>query len=1320
MRVILILLAWIVASVNSLAIVSQRARLSTLSGVGDFQVALFEVNFDQDIVALLPGVGATSLPSLYGSSIIGQNAMPNIEKAAGLAQMNCTKFPLRIHSTSVMDDSNGAPTELLVALPCKNPGYALLQSFGGYTVVPDPSTLYKNQTVFALILGGSDSSGNVVQQPYGLNASNFNDYGCRIVFPDTLSSIAIAEADDHSAIFAGSTQPFVIGPSTFTVDGMNDVVNAVQQVGILSENITSSDQAQAISFLVGAVTMIESWQGGLDAIQQMYIPSTLIVSGQSGTNCVFAPGTALWEASPCCNPQVQYTQCCASVPVNLTVNTFSATTINTDTCAGPGGSAGNILTPVIAQFLEAFALFNAAGSALNVQTLWTSLQAFQQQCQTALYNNPTCAKDSDCIYTQSCNVQSGTCNFNFAHPEGALAACYIATMPANILQQLALDWDLNLQSPTLTADLAAQLVVRASDTECVGQTSQPCMSQTIDGYDSNGNPITIFQPANATCCAMDHQCNWANQFDMTQTECVGTSVLAQNGVSFCGINNGNSQLQDITQLPQCFATGAMTQAACTSLGSHYLWIAQQFGGMGGNCYFLIGQVNTTNCIGVDPICAITKAYMDQAILTHSYNPRIPIPVNNQECGSDLCYLPAYTQLQCSTLRSTFIPNTIPQWQQQLLNSVFWNANLGLCTAFLYNGNTLPGSLINNITTCLPIANWTGSTVAFHQGRQFYPGQWANPTDCAVGQCSIPNLNYFGVNQSQCEAQTQCTQSCADCKTYQEDMNGNPLTLCLGTTYPNQTTCSGAGGQWNNFNGASFCSFAYTQTVCLSGLLPSASFYQCSDLAANSTTCNTTAAGWQYQFIGCQWNPFDQCQTAVQCVSQGQCNDWEFNGCPGQPPGSCPSGGCVLPFQITSSGNVGWCQQPLQQTRIGCMDSTITTPTACAAKGAGWNWQMKASTAAQCAAHGSQCFSADWTQSIGSNRTLSQCSLCHGQLESVYTFTTGEVVQGTQQTTTWQARAWTQTNQMIVTINQYLLSNLFSTSIAKVITREQVNYINAVYGPLIPAMQAIACACSPSTTDLSSCFTATVTNDAACVAPPNTQVTCVGPHGSVTLSNSSVLSGSGVLIQQQYIPGGVVAAYAAAAAAAVGTSDHAVLHSMMASAMIPNRDATTFASSSSSSSPYSLVKNNKGVIIGQIISNGYVATSENITYPTMIQIKIDPSITVNSAYTIADVAAGVNTSGIYTVGVALGAKVTTSATYLTFNAPAPGVYFAVMRSSLSTSDSSSSSSNLSAGAIAGIVIACVVVVVVVIILIVMLGTRQYRYAEVEQQPLGRSR
>src|SRR6185437_11720992 len=816
----------------------------------------------------------------------------------------------------------------------------------------------------------------------------------------------------------------------------------------------------------------------------------------------------------------------------------------------------------------------------------------------------------------------------------ALATCHIALMDPSVLHQQALDWDLDLTSTSFVTDFAQHLMDHASAVDCVGPTAQSCQSQVVEAFDGNGNPYPLQFPPNATCCALDKQCNWANQFDMTQAECTGAGVLAVKGSSFCGIAWGGTQLQDITQPPQCQAVTISNQMDCDALGSLYSWVVGSFGSQS-NCYYSLGM-NTSACLP-DPVCLPTKTYLDQAISSRTFNPRIPVPVNNPECFSDGCCVSSVNSSVCDSFRNLPFPGGWSQLQQQMAQSLGWNQNVGLCLSSIWDRST---PYPHNISLCSSLSNWTAHTFQYHSGRQFQPGQWASQSDCSLGQCSIPSLNYFGVNASVCHSQTQCTQSCAHCKTYQLDINGKEQTICYDPEHTTQNTCFASGGQWDNQ-----LNVCKSQLTTRSGCVAAGfRFFACSDLS-NATGCSTQE--WPYHSLGCQWQPFDTCNSATECSANGQCNDWEFNMCPGQASGSCPSGACVQPYQIDANGNRQWCSSNQQQSRIGCIDTQTTTSSACAAKGSGWQWVTKATTEAECVSHGSQCLSADWTHG-SSNRSRTECLKCHGQFTPVYTFAFGEVVSGTQNPTTWQARAWVPKNQMISTVNWFLLSSLYNDAVAKVVARVQRNYLNAVYAPLIPPMKALVCSCLGGT----HCFQATLSDDTECLAPPGSDVTCNGVYGSLTLSNDSIQTNSGVLVNQQYVPAGLVAA----AAAASGTRGSTfIVENVIKPILLIQRTP--------SSSPYEIVKDSKGNVIGQIISGAVFPDtgSGNVTYPNSLTITINPTIPINPAYTVADFALAVNNSGQFTVGAPLGlSDVTLSKTTATGIVPASGVYFAIVR------------------------------------------------------------
>lgn len=257
-------------------------------------------------------------------------------------------------------------------------------------------------------------------------------------------------------------------------------------------------------------------------IKTFYVSSTGTITGKSGNRCNFLYGTQAYATSPCCNQSLAYTECCStSSDIEIQYPSFSEISITEDQCQFPSR-----VESLMVDFLQAQQYYSMAEAQSKqnskIQDAWNAYSQFIQQCQRTLTDpTTTCTQDSQCSYFRTCNLQLGTCQYNFIHPEKSLAACFIDQMDPLILDQMILTWNLNKDSESFIQDYADKLVEFASDDECVGPTSQACRSQMIDSVDEYGNHHPTMQPANATCCLLDRSCNWGKcAFTHGPVECM--------------------------------------------------------------------------------------------------------------------------------------------------------------------------------------------------------------------------------------------------------------------------------------------------------------------------------------------------------------------------------------------------------------------------------------------------------------------------------------------------------------------------------------------------------------------------------------------------------------------------------------------------------------------------------------------------------------------------------------------------------------------------------------------------------------------------------
>lgn len=542
-------------------------------------------------------------------------------------------------------------------------------------------------------------------------------------------------------------------------------------------------------------------------------------------------------------------------------------------------------------------------------------------------------------------------------------------------------------------------------------------------------------------------------------------------------------------------------------------------------------------------------------------------------------------------------------------------------------------------------------------------------------------------------------------------------------------------------GKNYCYFPtlVTEGSCLTASAQY-SFYSCGDHSSVDTCPSSEPISesnpvpvndntrWPYYALACQWSPFDVCQTEAACTAQGLCNDWEMNPCPGSPPGTCASGACVQSWKLDPNhGQRQWCQSPMRQSPLGCIDATVQSEQQCIQKqqndeeGSTWTWHTKAYTEEECLAHGSQCSSADY-QFGYSAKPQEVCTQCQGRYSSVYQYTRGAIIPSTQQSTSWQARAWITTNQMVQTISYSKLNHLHDAAISKVMAQQKMNFFHAKYGSYLPVIKAIQCACGDDVSKevtaepVTGCFVAQPENDVTCTMSRSgsQNVTCRGPHGSQTLSSEQIPAGQVIQLNQQYIPAGILVAATLNfleggetttpnnLVALNSPTKRKILKTLKThnwQESIPSYATPWFDRKQSkiqkgmvfavgNSATFAIVTNALGVVVGQIISGAVPSDSSGMTYPR--ELCIDLSLVINQdtvSYPVADFASvyniSVNLADGFVVGQPLGlADVLNTAAQSCATIEEPGIYIAILRRAdyltyrgVGADDSSSSSSTL---------------------------------------------
>ncbi|KAI8907407.1 hypothetical protein EDD86DRAFT_248261 [Gorgonomyces haynaldii] len=394
-----------------------------------------------------------------------------------------------------------------------------------------------------------------------------------------------------------------------------------------------------------------------------------------------------------------------------------------------------------------------------------------------------------------------------------------------------------------------------------------------------------------------------------------------------------------------------------------------------------------------------------------------------------------------------------------------------------------------------------SNYQYAYGRNWNPPQFNTQQSCTGNGCSLQRDR--SLNGQSCTSAQECTLNCPQCTSNQ---------FSSGACLYNATTvsdCTQMGGNWQN-NGC-FASASYNATTCPS---QTRQWRTCSGLSQN--TCTTASyAG----ILNCQWNIYASCPDRQSCLQQGQCDDWEFGN--GQNDGQCY-------YKPPVPGSPGACGQN-QQTRDGGCIVMNRNQNNC--NGNGWYWRTRAKTQADCESP-KMCNTGQGM----SFQNASSCLSCGGVSRNVYRWTTGVWKNGTLAPRQWVPVEWRSVNQWNSTISMDKLREILVAAASKIVARQIVADFNeryAVYGGLF---KAIACDCTPGT---SNCFSNLISSPiASCNVDPSSVSSCgskvIFGQGTLNTSLPAMVDLSSVS-QSNFVQGGPISKKRA-----VSASDYAII------------------------------------------------------------------------------------------------------------------------------------------------------------------------------------
>ena len=314
-------------------------------------------------------------------------------------------------------------------------------------------------------------------------------------------------------------------------------------------------------------------------------------------------------------------------------------------------------------------------------------------------------------------------------------------------------------------------------------------------------------------------------------------------------------------------------------------------------------------------------------------------------------------------------------------------------------------------------------------------------------------------EGECELEGgKCSVSCGSENEVQCASRNSGGTVCFseGGSY-DECVASPLGGRW--LEEAQVCVYRNvnnSRECALQGLM----FESCLDLdEAECRDCETNVScPVRQDVLSCFVSPrfpcsFDQCQDL-----EGRCNDDVFINTHVSP---FVYGACVLPFEISTTYRPArlFCSIPLTITQLGCVDYEILDESACSG-----TWVTPAETREECAAHGSGCRTdQSFITGLYEDLTPLECGECNGDYLDFYDWSIPFWVEGRRREPEWRRRGLVRTNLIADSLSFPTMEAVVRASVeVDQILNLEADALCITSKEVIDSLDVMSCACAPMT------------------------------------------------------------------------------------------------------------------------------------------------------------------------------------------------------------------------------------------------------------------
>jgi len=585
-----------------------RGRLDLGSGGGQYEVAQFIVDFDEDLYVLnstsktlVPLVSLTGtlpnssgdndrIPVLWsmGLGMFGLRCATgkSFEQKMFISPTSITRTTLEAISSALL---NGPPTQLLPSVPSDEPLATIMGALGG---IPLPGDVPKKKFSFVLLLNGQEDGKfgeNIVGGLAGLASCQpsivFNTAGL-------LPSMKIADSTGN--VFSGSTVPtFTQANCTFQDAGV--FYEQLRYFLNTAANVSSANDLRRMDKMIASFTSRKAFTAC-----QAYLYSFLTLVNdtytvQGSNECFVSREDRTYASNPCCNQTLSFMsdKCCtkaASVQVPYTrVDSVLSPKVAAQ-CANPG-----LLQPLLRAFVDAVTADKDQGTT-DYNSMYDGFRRAIDSCYSETRWGGSCKTDADCPWPpNTCLLDNsgnnGRCNVNVLDPFPAFAACLLTRLDQSVAREALDIWGVGATVKAVfdnttnggtdfikpfigpTADYLRASPYAVED--CVSDRDTP-FARKIQFQCQPGTAqcSLVVVPANQTGCLSVKQCAYqAPGFFYDPSKPVDEAACTgRKPASYAALCQG-TMCQEVTVLPKCRLNGPnfwiSDQTACTNAGGFW-------------------------------------------------------------------------------------------------------------------------------------------------------------------------------------------------------------------------------------------------------------------------------------------------------------------------------------------------------------------------------------------------------------------------------------------------------------------------------------------------------------------------------------------------------------------------------------------------------------------------------------------------------------------------------------------------------------------------------------------------------------------------------